>query len=338
MACVQSTGSALRSNIWPRAAAARRIAPLAVLHTLFGAALILSGCAVGPDYRRPTTPHIDSFKEARDWKPAQPSDALERGHWWTLFEDPVLDELEDAIEPANQSLHLAEAQFREAQALARQSEASLWPVVGAAVGITRSQQGNTSQIGGASTSPIAPTGQGLQTARTAQLTASWEADLWGGLRRAVEAGRASAAPSQADLAAMRLSLQAELASDYFQLRMADETRELLDVSTQAFERSLKITRIQYETGVVSRNDVLLAETQLKQTQAQAIDLGVGRAQLEHAIAILVGKVPAEFSLSPGASPAKLPALPLGLPSELLERRPDVAAAERRVAAANAQIG
>jgi hydrophobe/amphiphile efflux-1 (HAE1) family protein/NodT family efflux transporter outer membrane factor (OMF) lipoprotein len=315
-------------------------APVSVLQALIGVAFafMLSGCAVGPDYRRPTTPPSTSFKEASEWKPAEPADVLQRGPWWTLFDDPTLDGLESRIEPGNQTLRVAEAQFRQARALARESEASLWPVLTAAVGVTRSQQGNTTLLGNGSSAAITPTGQGLQTQRTVQATASWEADLWGGLRRTVESGRASAAASQADLAAMRLSVQAELATDYFQLRMADETHALLEDSIKAFERSLQITQAQYDAGVVSRGDVILAETQLKQTQAQAIDLAIGRAQFEHAIALLLGEPPQALSLKPEVSHARFPVIPLGLPSDLLERRPDVAAAERRVAAANAQIG
>jgi hydrophobe/amphiphile efflux-1 (HAE1) family protein/NodT family efflux transporter outer membrane factor (OMF) lipoprotein len=311
---------------------------IAALPVLFCLTVLLGGCAVGPNYHRPTTAPVDSFKEARDWKEAEPADTLERGPWWTLFDDPTLNQLESRIELANQNLRLAEAQYRQAHALAQESASTLWPVVAAAVGVTRSQQGNINLVGNNPPTPIPPSGQGLETQHTLQATASWEPDLWGGLRRALESGRAAEAASAADLASMRLSIQAELASDYFQLRTADETRELLEASTKAFERSLNITRAQYDAGVVSRSDVILAETQLKQTQAQAIDLAVGRAQLEHAIALLIGEAPAALSIAPEASPAKLPGIPVGLPSGLLERRPDVAAAERRVAAANAQIG
>jgi NodT family efflux transporter outer membrane factor (OMF) lipoprotein len=311
---------------------------LASLQVLLCLTLLLTGCTLGPDYHRPATPPVDSFKEARDWKPAEPADTRERNPWWTVFNDPTLNDLESRIDPGNQSLRLAEAQYRQARALARESVSTLWPTVAGAVGVNRSQQGNTTLLGNAPTTPIQPTGQALETQRTVQATASWEIDLWGGLRRTLESNRAAAAASAADLAAIRLSVQAELASDYFQLRTADETQDLLQASTKAFERSLAITRAQYDAGVVSRSDVILAETLLKQTRAQAIDLAVGRAQLEHAMALLIGEPPAALAIPTQPGPARVPNIPPGLPSDLLERRPDVAAAERRVAGANAQIG
>jgi NodT family efflux transporter outer membrane factor (OMF) lipoprotein len=293
-------------------------------------ALVLAACAVGPDYRRPEVPVSADFKEAREWKQAEPREAIDRGRWWAIYGDPVLDGLEAQVGVGNQSLKQAEATFRAARALAEQAQASLWPVLSASAGLTRSQSGAARVTGAPSA--------GITTLRTAELDASWEIDLWGGLRRAAEVGRESARASHGDLEAARLSLQAQLASDYFQLRAADATRHLLDETLTAFEKSTQITRNQYAAGVAAKSDVMLAEEQLESARAQALDVDVGRAQLEHAIAVLIGKTPAEFTLAPGGLDAKLPGVPLGLPSDLLERRPDVAAAERRVASANAQVG
>ena len=302
---------------------------------LAAAAIVLSGCAVGPDYRRPALTVPADFKEAREWKQADPRDNFDRGRWWSMYGDPVLDELEAGIEVASQNLRLAEAQYRAAQGLATQAESALWPVLTASASITRSHSGSgqtTVAPGGAVVSG------GTSTTRNAALAASWEVDLWGGLRRAAEVGHEAARASHADLEAARLSLQSQLATDYFQLRAADVTRRLLDETILAYEKSAQITRNQYAAGIVAKSDVFIADEQLQATRAQAIDVQIGRAQLEHAIAILIGKAPADFTLAPAGLDARLPSVPLGLPSDLLERRPDVAAAERRVARANAQVG
>ena len=287
------------------------------------AAAALGGCTVGPDYRRPEIDVPAAYKEAGAWKPAQPADGAERGAWWKAFGDPQLDALEARIEIGNQNLRLAEAQYRQARALVQQARAGLFPSLSGSVSVTRSR---TPATGSASTSHVL------------SLDASWEADLWGRVRREVEANVAGAEASAADLANARLSAQAELASDYFQLRVLDVQRQLFDDTVAAYDKSLALTRNRYAVGVAGKADVVQAEAQLTSTRAQAIDLGVARAQLEHAIAILLGKAPAEFSLPRASVALGTRDIPPGMPSQLLERRPDIAAAERRVAAANAQIG
>ena len=284
-------------------------------------ALALAACAVGPDYQRPEAAVSAAYKEAVGWKVAEPRDEASRGNWWEIFGDPKLSALIESIDMSNQNVLLAEARFRQAQALAAQSRAALFPTLDANASITRSR------------SPTGVVGD-----RSVALNSSWEIDLWGRLRRALESSAASAQASAADLAAARLSAQAELASNYFQLRVLDAQKQLLDDTVTAFDKSLELTRNRYAVGVAAKVDVAQAETLLKSTLAQSIDTGVQRAQLEHAIAILVGKPPSELSIAPVPLAVTMPRVPLGLPSELLERRPDVAAAERRAAAANAQIG
>lgn len=291
---------------------------------------LAAGCAAGPDYRRPETEPVTEYKEAGDWKLAQPRDALERGRWWEVFGDPQLGILIAQVEVSNQSVRVAEARFRQAQALVISSRSAYFPTLEANVAVTlgRSPSG---VVGGTTAGRVI-------TNRSASLGTQWEVDLWGRLRRSVESVEASAQASAADLAGARLSLQAELASGYLQLRALDAQRKLLDDTVAAFEKSLDLTRNRYAAGVAAKVDVVQGETQLASTRAQAIDLGVQRAQLEHAIAVLVGKPPSAFSIAPLPFSATPPRIPPGLPSELLERRPDIAAAERRVVAANAQIG
>jgi NodT family efflux transporter outer membrane factor (OMF) lipoprotein len=284
---------------------------------------MIGGCAVGPDYVRPAVETPAAYKEAGDWKPAQPRDTEHRGSWWKIFGDRDLDALVGKIEISNQNARIAEAQFRQARALAQSARAGFYPDVSGGVAVTRSRS---------------PRARGSDTNYELSLDATWEADVWGRVRRTVEAAEAGAQASAADLKAVRLSLQAELALYYFQLRVLDAQRQLLDDTVRAFERSLELTKNRYAVGVAGKADVVQAEAQLKSTQAQAIDIGVQRAQLEHAIAVLIGRPPAEFTLRPEPLPVTMPSIPPGLPSELLERRPDIAAAERRVAAANAQIG
>ena len=290
----------------------------------------LPGCAVGPDYKRPQVQITSAYKEAGEWKPAQPQDDLDRGKWWGVFGDPQLDVFLQQVEISNQNVLVADAQFRRAQALVASSRAAYFPTLDAGVSVVRSRS-PTGVIGGT-------TAGRTITNRSASLNSAWEADLWGRLRRTVESSEAGAQASAADLAAARLSAQAELASDYFQLRILDAQKQLLEDTVAAFQKSLDLTKNRYDAGVAAKVDLVQAETQLKSTQAQAIDTRVQRAQLEHAIAVLIGKAPAEFSIAPTPLAVAMPRVPVGLPSELLERRPDVAAAERRVAAANAQIG
>jgi len=293
-----------------------------------------AGCSVGPDYMRPAAETPGTYKETTgdgEWKPAQPSDGSVRGPWWEVYGDATLNSLEAEVSISNQNVLVAEAQFRQARALVLAARSQFFPTVTIGAGYTRSRPSATlaSSIGppqGASNDFILP------------LDVSWDIDVWGRIRRNVEGNRANAQASAGDLEATRLLFQSELAQDYYLLRTLDAQRALLDAAIAAFQTSLQLTRNRYAGGVASAADVAQAETQLKTTQAQATDLGVQRAQLDHAIAILIGRPPAAFEITVAPLPETPPAIPVGLPSELLERRPDVAAAERRVAAANAQIG
>jgi NodT family efflux transporter outer membrane factor (OMF) lipoprotein len=290
--------------------------------------LMLTGCAVGPDYTRPQLDVPVAFKELGPWKDARPGQIDSDQRWWEVYGDPVLNDLLLQAGDANQNIRYAEAQYRQAQAAAQAARASFWPTVGYQAGAQRAQtNSNTS-------------GPRLQDTYNVGLNASWEADVWGRVRRAVEAGDAASAASVASLAAARLSIQATLAQDYLQLRITDLLKELYVRTVEGYNRSLQLSTNQYKAGVALRSDVAQAQTQLLTAQAQLIDLDSTRNQLEHAIAILIGKAPASFSLPAAPSPlqARLPAIPTGLPSDLLERRPDIAAAERLAAAANANIG
>lgn len=298
----------------------------------------LAGCAVGPDYQRPDAAAPAEFKELQGWKVAEPGDEAPRGNWWERYGDPLLNDLVVQVEVSNQNVLAAEAQYRQAQAVLGASRASYFPVVTGGFGATRSQGASGTTATGGTNDTTGGNTSGIRNTDRLSLGASWEADVWGRIGRGVESSAASAQASAADLQAALLSAQATLVQSYMQLRVNDVQRRLLDETVIAYERSLQITRNRYAAGVAGRIDVAQAETQLKSTQAQAIDLGVQRAQLEHAIALLIGKAPAEFSLPPSNTLPVLPPIPVGLPSALLERRPDVAAAERRAAAANAQIG
>ena len=300
----------------------RRAAIVAI--ALFG------GCAVGPDYERPDAEVPQAYKEAGAWKLAQPQDEASRGKWWEIFKDPQLGALLEQVEISNQNVLASEAQFRRARSLLAASRAGYFPTVTADASIVRSRS-PSGLIGGT-------TAGRTITNRSATLDAGWELDLWGRVRRTVESNEANAQASAADLAAARLSAQAALASNYFLLRVLDAQKQILDDNVAALQRSLDLTKNRYAAGVAAKVDLVQAETQLKSTLADAIDTGVQRAQLEHAIAILIGKPPAAFSLPPTPLAVTMPAIPPAVPSALLERRPDIAAAERTVAAANAQIG
>jgi NodT family efflux transporter outer membrane factor (OMF) lipoprotein len=308
---------------------------------LLGAAALslLAGCTVGPDYVRPSAVTPDAYKENVGWKVAEPRDHTLRGSWWELFGDPQLNALAEQVSISNQNLLVAEATYRQARALVRQARAAFFPTVTAGAGYTRSRQSQTlgtSSGGGTSFG----NGQSSGPVSTFQLPidVSWTPDFWGRVRRTVESGRDSAQASAGDLETARLSFQAELAQDYFQLRMLDAQRKLLDDTVIAFDTALRLTKNRYASGVASRVDVVQAETQLKTTMAQAIDVGVARQQTEHAIALLVGQPASTFSIPANPLAIGPPPIPVGVPSALLERRPDIAAAERRMAAANAQIG
>src|SRR5258706_14998522 len=288
---------------------------------------LVSGCAIGPTYSRPETEVPAAFKEAGDWIVARPSDAVPKGKWWQVFNDPVLDGLMEQVSVSNQDLKAAEARYTQARAAGRSARSGFLPTLNLTSGVSRSRAaGNTS---GAS-----PSGNRY----TVGVDAQWEIDVWGRIRRLVEAARAGEAASVADLEGARLSLQAELATNYFQLRVTDAQRDLFEDTVRAFTSSYNVTPNRYNAGVAGRGDVVQAEAQLKSTQAQAIDLRINRAQLEHAIAVLVGKPPGSFTLVPAGFHIRRPEDPPGLPPTLLQRRPDVAGAERRMAAANARIG
>ncbi len=299
---------------------------MSIRHFIFGfSLLLLAACAVGPDFERPQVETPAAFKEAGDWQQAAPKDDIDRGDWWAVYDDPVLDGLEKKIEISNQNLKAAEAAYRSAQAVVEESRATLFPTVSV----------NSSDIRSGSIQP------GSKAVSTYGLnsTASWTADVWGRIRRTVESSEANAQASAADLVSARLSAQATLATDYFGLRSQDELQRLLDATVKADKKILEITRNQYKSGITAESDVLAAQTQLETVQAQAINAGVLRAQYEHAIAVLTGAPPSEFTLAAEPKFAdKIPNVPTGMPSTLLERRPDVAAAERAVTAANAQIG
>jgi len=280
--------------------------------------LLVSGCAIGPNYSKPEAIAPEQWKEAGDWIVAKPSDAAPKGKWWEAFNDPVLDSLAEQVSVTNQSLAAAEARYRQARAAVASARSGLFP--------TLSGSANASRARG--------TGNRYSVA----LDAGWEIDLWGRIRRLVEAARAGEEASAADLEGARLSLQAELATNYFQLRVTDAQRDLLDDTVKAFESSYKVTQNRYNAGVAARVDVVQAESQLLSTRAQAIDLEATRASLEHAIAVLIGAAPADLTIQPAKFQVHMPDVPPGVPSTLLERRPDVAAAERRMAAANARIG
>jgi NodT family efflux transporter outer membrane factor (OMF) lipoprotein len=310
--------------------------PLACLTCLV---LMITACSIGPQYQRPEvrvpaaykeSPPI-SFKAADGWKAARPSDDLSRGQWWEVFQDPELNALEGQVDISNQTLAVAEAQLRGARAAIGVARAALFPTVTGTASVIGARQSLNRP--GASNPSSATRADYLLTADT-----SYEIDVWGRIRHNIEASISSAQTSAADLETARLSIHTELAVDYFALRGLDAQRQLLDFTITAFERALELTTNRYNAGVASQVEVLQARTQLENTRAQAIEVGVQRAQFEHAIAILLGKPPADFSIPQAPLTLLPPAIPIGLPSELLERRPDIASAERDVAAANAQIG
>lgn len=271
-----------------------------------------------------------AWKEQRAWREARPADDALRGTWWGRFGDPALSALVARIEASNQPLRAAEANLRQAQALSAQARAGLFPTLSVNAQGTRSLSPSLPNRPTLTSAPV--------TSYNVNAAASWEPDLWGRVRRSVESSDAQVQASTAELANVRLAQQTTLVQNVLALRVADAQRQLLEDTVAGYERQVTLTTNQYNAGVVSKADVVQAQTQLRSTQAQAIDIGVRRAQLEHAIAILVGEPPARFSIEQAAAPADVPSVPLEMPSALLERRPDIAAAERRVAAANAQIG
>jgi NodT family efflux transporter outer membrane factor (OMF) lipoprotein len=300
-------------------------------------ALCTSACVVGPNYVKPSAtvpenfkePLPPEFKEAPGWKQGEPKDDMHGGRWWEVFGDPGLNELENQIEAASPSIAAAEAQLRGARAAIRVARSNLYPTI----------SGSTSVLGSGSSGAL---GRG-SAAQSALLTfpsisASWEPDIFGSFRRSIEAATATAQATAADLANLRLLLQTEVALDFFQLHGLDAQKQLLDDNVQAYQQALQLTINRYNQGVASQVDVAQAETQLEQTRAQATDTVVVRQQLEHAIAVLLGKPPSELSIPFAPLKALPPPIPGAIPSQLLERRPDIAGNERRVAAANAEVG
>jgi NodT family efflux transporter outer membrane factor (OMF) lipoprotein len=302
------------------------------------ALFLFKGCDKAPKYKQPTVPTPPSykeitpenFKETDNWKFAQPKDDVIRGKWWEIFNDAQLNALEEQAHSANQSIALAGANFRAARAVVKQSRSEYFPTVTTSPSIIRSQSS------GALSSNFSA-GRSF-TDYTLPFDATWEADLWGRIRNTVRVSASEAQATAGDLQNVRLSIEAELAFDYYQLRALDSQKALLDSTVVAFQKQLDLTRVRFQTGIASDEDVALAETQLETTQAQATDVGIVRAQLEHAIAMLTGQPASTFSLTFKPMEAAPPPIPLGVPSQLLERRPDIAAAERRVAEANAEIG
>ena len=304
------------------------------------AGALLSACAVGPNYHRPAMPPApESFKEVGDWKPSEPADALSRGPWWEIFHDDVLNQLEAQVEVSNQNVRAAVASYEEAQALLSEARAGYWPTVSLNAARTRTVTGS-SQGGGPTggTSSFGAVFGRPQTTSSIGVRGDWTIDLWGEIRRTVESSRANSQASAAALASAKLSAQASLATAYFQLRTQDQLQIILNDIVNAQQESLKITENRYRVGVAAKADVVSAQTQLLSSQSEQINSQIPRATLEHAIAVLVGQSPSTFSQGSAPMRADVPSVPPGVPSQLLERRPDVAQAERKVAAANAQIG
>ncbi|MBV6323652.1 efflux transporter outer membrane subunit [Duganella violaceipulchra] len=303
-------------------------------YTLIAMAAMLtlaSGCAVGPAYQLPSTPQPSAYKEtasqaekvAAGWTAAAPADTLERGPWWQLFGDPLLDQMADSIEVSNQNVAAAVANYAQARALVEQQRASLFP--------SATLNGSANRSGGGGDTP---TGNQYR----ANIGGSWEPDVWGKLRAGTNNAKASMQASAAELAAARLSAQGELATNYFSLRQTDAQKALLDATTEGYARVLQITQNRFDAGIAAKSDLLQAQTQLANARIDQVTLGRQRATLEHAIAVLLGKAASDFTLPPAPWKVVVPDVPTGVPSTLLQRRPDIAAAERRVAAANEQIG
>ena len=347
----------------------------AVMAALLPIACTLGGCMVGPDYKRPPALISGHYKELAGWKPGTPSDTLDRGAWWSIYRDPVLDGLEREVATSNQALRAQEAAFRVTVAVVAEARSQLFPTVGATASVTRSAGGGGGGGGGSrggTTTLTSPslgglgTGTGVGTGTNTLTTTStsagtgtggggfggrsafttydlsgtvdWELDLWGRIRRQVESDVAAAQASAADIANVRLSNEALLATDYFELRAADSLNALLNDTVRDYRQALQITLNQYNAGVAARGDVITAQSQLQSAITSFINVGVLRSQLEHAIAVLMGRAPADLTIPPKLLPSRVPVVPPGIPSELLERRPDIAAAERTMREENALIG
>ncbi len=294
-----------------------------------------AACMVGPKYHRPTAPAPAAYKETppatwaetQEWKQAQPSEGVKRGKWWEIYNDAELNALEEQVSISNQNLKMAEAQFREAKFAVRIAHSNLFPTISVSPTIVNAR---------ASSNSLFTTGQ--QTTYDLPVNVSWEADIWGSVRRSILSSEEAAQASDAELENARLSYQAELAQDYFELRGTDGEKELLETTVKSYQDYLKLTQDRFNSGVASGSDVAQAQTQLETARAQLIDFNVARAQYEHAIAVLAGKAPTEVNISYNSIKIIPPVVPVGLPSQLLERRPDIANAERQMAEANEQIG
>src|SRR5712671_281114 len=304
------------------------------LVTITVAALFLPGCMVGPKYSKPSAPMTPAYKEPppesyKEWKTGQPGDQTLRGNWWEIFGDPQLNSLEEQVAASNQSVKVAEARFRQARAMIRFNRAAQFPTISTAPSITSLHQ--------SANRPLS-TRSGTSADFVLPFDISYEVDLWGRVRRTVNAATNEAQAMAADLQNTTLMLQSELAFDYFELRSADAQKQLLDGTVKAYADALQLTINRFDGGAAPKSDVAQAQTQLEAARVQQTDITVQRAQFEHAIAVLIGKPPAAFRLEPITSKFQPPDLSVGLPSQFLERRPDIAAAERRVAEANDQIG
>ncbi|MBV8392755.1 MAG: efflux transporter outer membrane subunit [Alphaproteobacteria bacterium] len=328
----------------------RRAALIGLLSTTSALGSTLGGCMVGPDYKKPlpaTDPPLD-YKETRgpapsetygiDFQPALPRDTIDRGPWWTIYTDGPLDDLMAQVDVSNQTLKEDEAAYRQAVALIRQSQSSLYPTVGYTGSVLQSSGRSSNGVSSTSVSGATSTGTSSAGQFSLGSTISWELDLWGSIRRQIESNAALAQASAATLASARLSIQSTLATSYFSLRISDERAELYRRSVEAYQRSLDIVRNQMNAGTASGLDLAQAQTLLEQTRAAYVAEGAVRAQFEHAVAALVGKLPAQVSIAKAPTPATVPTLDAGVPSTLLERRPDIAAAERDMQSANALIG
>jgi NodT family efflux transporter outer membrane factor (OMF) lipoprotein len=294
--------------------------------------LLCCGCAVGPRYSRPTAEVPPAFKEIPpDWKVAQPQDQIARGKWWQIFQDPQLNALEERVDVSNQSLKASFDQFLQARALVRYYRADYYPTITAGASASRNRQSDNRAL--ATTLSVTD-----YSDISLPLSVTWEPDFFGRIRNTVQAARSNAQASAADLENLRLVMHADLAGDYFQLRTLDSEEKILNDNVTAFQQALQLTENRYKGGVASGVDVAQAQTQLESTRAQAIDVQVSRAQFEHAIATLIGTPPSTFAIPVAPWNAPPPPIPVGMPSDLLERRPDISAAERRVSAANSEIG
>ena len=309
------------------------------------ASAALAGCAVGPNYVRPSAPLSPTFKETAGWSPAAPADSLDRGDWWSLFGDPILSGLEAKVQVNNQNVVAAEAAYREARAVVAGDRAQLFPTVDLTGSGTKSGTGakgsagsGTVITGAGGTTIVAGGSSSTQTQYRAGLGATWEPDVWGRIRRTIEGAKSLAQASAADLAAAKLSAQGELATDYFGLRAADAEVAIDQATVAAYQRSLQIAQNQYNAGVVAKSDVYEAQTQIANAQSDLEGVMQQRADFEHAIAVLVGEAPGSFTLAAAPWVETVPPIPAVVPSTLLQRRPDIAGAERRVQNANAQIG